>query len=372
MSTVNEFHHKAMDFAALAFREQRYGNDRESLYFFQQAFENECAAIDAMVEPIEPTYSVLHRSAATLALDCKDLRRAEQLAARALAQEPPYTIAQELREVLEQVKFRRHMEEINIELKRDEIQLSLYGPVAGIGFANPKDVFERIESATKLIIRTAERKMGIPFRERGQPERMIREHFQPWISVPRAGSFVIDLKFTSTTGQLSFPDMSITAEVIDEFMGLMETLDILEVAEIQERIPDHAYLSNFLGLAKKIAPDGKNVDKVGLISIGSSGQRSIIITKLASDVPLPPPTEPTFLEPEFVEIQGTLRYADAINRNHKSIRIVDFEGNTHDIRVPPGMMDVIVPSLWELPVVVKGVRADKVIELQEIEEREEG
>ena len=103
MSTINDRHHKAMDFTALAFRERARGNAEKAHEFFEQALKYEVAAIDALGEEyIEPTYSVLHRSAATLALDCKQYRRAEQLAAKALAQEPPGEIAVELRDVLAQ------------------------------------------------------------------------------------------------------------------------------------------------------------------------------------------------------------------------------------------------------------------------------
>ena len=371
MSTANELHNEAMDLAARGFREQRYGHDEESLYFFQQALASECAAIDAMAEPIEPTYSVLHRSAATLALDCNDLRKAEQLAAKALSQEPPFAIAEELREVLELVKFRRYLEQIDVELNPDEVQMTLDGPAVGVGFINPKDVIGRIECSIKLMTRIAERLMNLPFRQRGQPGREVRNHFHPWISVPRAGSFIVDLKFTSSTGQLAFPDLSITAEVIDEFMDLMATLEAPEITELQERIPDHAYLSNFLSLAKEIAPDGLSVNKVGLTSTGSGGRRSVMVTQNASTVPLPPPMEPTFVEPDPVELQGTLRYADSIDQDHKNIKIIDTEGKTYDIRVSPGMMDVIMPSHWDIPVIVKGLRTNKIIELQQIQKMEE-
>ena len=103
MSALNELHDKAMDLAFFALRERSQGNDAKALPLFRQAFELELAAIEAMQEYIEPTFSVLHRSAATLAIDCNELRKAEQLAASALARDPPEFIAQQLREVLEQV-----------------------------------------------------------------------------------------------------------------------------------------------------------------------------------------------------------------------------------------------------------------------------
>lgn len=103
MSSLNELHDKAMDLTFFALRERSQGNEQKALPLFHQALELELAAIDALEEYIEPTYSVLHRSAATLALDCNNLRKAEQLAAKALAMEPPDFVAEELREVLGQV-----------------------------------------------------------------------------------------------------------------------------------------------------------------------------------------------------------------------------------------------------------------------------
>ena len=103
MSALNELHDKAMDLTFFALRERRHGNEAKALPLFRQALQLEIAAIDTLDEYIEPTYSVLHRSAATLALDCNELRKAEQLAANALAKEPPEFVADQLREVLEQV-----------------------------------------------------------------------------------------------------------------------------------------------------------------------------------------------------------------------------------------------------------------------------
>ena len=109
MNNLNELHDKAMEFASFALRERRHGNEDTACPLFKQALELELAAIDALEEYIEPTYSVLHRSAATLALDCNELRKAEQLAAKALAKEPPAFIADQLREVLEQVYSKWNM-----------------------------------------------------------------------------------------------------------------------------------------------------------------------------------------------------------------------------------------------------------------------
>ena len=102
MSEINRLHDEAMDYAALALFERAKGNPEKAAPLFERALEYEVAAIDALDRYVEPTYSVLHRSAATLALDCKQYRTAEKLAAKALAKDPPRFIAEELYDVLDQ------------------------------------------------------------------------------------------------------------------------------------------------------------------------------------------------------------------------------------------------------------------------------
>ena len=108
MSEINKLHRRAMDLTALAFIERTRGNTEKASELFEQALENEVAAIGALDEYVEPTYSVLHRSAATLALDCNQYHKAEKLVAKALAKEPPAEIAEELRDVLKQANSQLH------------------------------------------------------------------------------------------------------------------------------------------------------------------------------------------------------------------------------------------------------------------------
>ena len=108
MSAINHLHNEAMDLAYFGLLERARGNLVEAIGIFEEALEKELAAIgelEATDRVIEPTYSVLHRSASTLALDCNQWRLAEQLAAKALSKVPPPEIAEELRDLLEQVSF---------------------------------------------------------------------------------------------------------------------------------------------------------------------------------------------------------------------------------------------------------------------------
>lgn len=107
MSQLHELHHNAMRLVDAADQARRAGNVQAAREQLRQAFEQErqAAAVSAADVNLEPTRSVLHRSAASLALECGALREAERLIAVALSGNPPEEIAEELRDLLEQVYF---------------------------------------------------------------------------------------------------------------------------------------------------------------------------------------------------------------------------------------------------------------------------
>lgn len=104
MTRASDLHDKAMEQANLAFIARMRGDEAQAKTLFEQAFAHEIEGIAALEERerVEPWLSVLHRSAATLALDCERPRDAEKIAAKALAQDPHPEIADELRDVIKQ------------------------------------------------------------------------------------------------------------------------------------------------------------------------------------------------------------------------------------------------------------------------------
>ena len=108
MSALDKFHNKAMEVAFFADQERRRGNEKQAAELFKQALDLELKALDEITEPVEPTYSIMHRSAGWLALDCNKPRLAEQLACKALVGDPHPKIAEELRDLLAETYARMH------------------------------------------------------------------------------------------------------------------------------------------------------------------------------------------------------------------------------------------------------------------------
>lgn len=372
MSTLDKLHDQAMEAAFLADLERRKGNEEQAEELFRKALDLERKAIAEMTNPVEPTWSILHRSAGWLALDCKQPRLAEQLACTALTGDPSPEIAEELRDLWEQSNFRRHLELSGVTLEQDEVQLSLSGQAVGFGFIDSSEFSKRVDDSSKLIHRIVERQMKKPFREKGPPLKDVKDRYPLFVSVPRAASFAVTLKLGRPDDQLSFPGMLGVGEILDEFMDLMELVNDSRVSEIEERISDPVYTRNFLGLTKKIAPDGERIRQVGFTSLRRGVRRSVEITKPASEIAPAPIEEPSSVETEPIQLQGTLRYADATHDKGNRIKIVDKEQKAHTVEVPEGMMNDIVRPMWDSVVAIKGVRKGNLIELQEISELQEG
>lgn len=362
MKQIIELHNQAMDQAEMALMAKLKGDFSQFDMLTREAFENERRAAELACQDInnEPTRSVLLRSAASLALDCVEYREAERLIAVALAGSPPNEIAEELRDLLEQVYFQRHLELRGVSLSPNEFQMSIAGDEVGYGMANSGEFLKRVSNTETLIYRTAERKRGRPFREKGRVQKELKQEFELFVSVPRAASFAITLKLGGTIDQLGlFSD-----EVIDELFSCIELFNAKKEEELKKRIDNDAYYVNFKGIAKQIAPDGKRVKMVGFTAVREGTHKKVALTIPSKMIESAIKAE--IAQEERVRIQGQLKLADATSRREGVIGLVDEQGKQHEIIVPEGMMSDIVKPLWEDIVIVSGLKIGKKIRLEDI------
>ena len=103
-TAINELHEKAMKLSEEAFYAKRSSQDNVAQEKYLEAFEYEKAAAMLLINTyeIEPTRSVLFRSAACLLLNLPDptyehFREAEKMVAFGLSGNPPHEVAEELR-----------------------------------------------------------------------------------------------------------------------------------------------------------------------------------------------------------------------------------------------------------------------------------
>lgn len=390
MTPAADLHRKAMALADEAMLLSLHGQTRAALALYKDALglERE-AAFAAVTERVgEPTISILLRSAATLALDAQETREAERLVATALSMSPADDIANELRDLLEQIHFRRHLELRGIKLNQAEFQFAMNGPAVGFGIVRSEEFVDRVSTIETVLYRTAERELGKPYRDAGRRSKALQEDVAVYVSVPRAASFAVtfklgyDVQLPLFEGDTTFAD-----KVIDEVLTCFEMLDRRDDESIKERIKDQAYLTNFVALARKVAPDGDRITGIGFTAPAQEGApREVTFRRRAKDirpaVPIAPPVQvaASLVQGQTVTITGRLLFASELAHANE-IRL-DMEGSsTHEgisipgalilgdavrVRVPEGMMSDIVKPLWGERVTIEGRREDDALLLTNI------
>jgi hypothetical protein len=105
MSDTRELHDSAMDLFELALLTARTGDLAQSRILFNQALEKETAAADSVAADydLEPTRSILHRSAASIALRIGAVQRARQYIDAGLMGRPPEEVRQEMETLSQQI-----------------------------------------------------------------------------------------------------------------------------------------------------------------------------------------------------------------------------------------------------------------------------
>ncbi|HAG81350.1 MAG TPA: hypothetical protein DCL61_09295 [Cyanobacteria bacterium UBA12227] len=124
MNQIQTLHQQAMDLAEAAAVARLRGAIEQAAQLTRQAFEQETQAANliASVLDAEPTRSVLHRSAASLAIECGELRAAERLIATALSGSPPPEIAEELKDLFIQINLNQYLKRQGLDIDISELQ----------------------------------------------------------------------------------------------------------------------------------------------------------------------------------------------------------------------------------------------------------
>ena len=312
-------------------------------------------------EESEPTRSVLHRSAASLAFRCGEYREAERLIARALLGNPPEEIADELRRLNNKINFHLRLQfnemriginEFSIKLRGDEISESL----------TPEQLFtSRITNFRKMLLNTIGHQNGHDFASSAKLKS--RKKYTLFLSPFTHGSFHIVFKL-GLTKQQSLPELGSFDGIFNTILNNFNLLNSGQYKELQECFREPAYYHNFVVLAKEIAPDGSRVAAVDLGARVEGEQRQVLLERSRDDLSaalMPVNAEPAneLRRTEDIRtVTGTLQYADAMEANEVKLQDTNSK-KTWAITVPAGMMRNIVRPYFDERVQITGVRMAK-------------
>lgn len=374
MKKITELHDHAMLLADKADIKSAACKEKQASKLYLQAYELELEAADILFKSgsIEPTSSIIHRSAASLAMQLDKYLEAERLICRALSGNPPIEIAEQLRNLWEQVTFRRHLKIEDVTISNVEIVISMWGKYIGQGFASCDEVIARLTNAQKLLYRTAARLSKIPFNENNFKPRNLQENFQVWTSTPKAASYAFVLRVGSKHKQQMMSFMPDPSKIITELMDCFELINKNQFNAIQQKFDDEAYLRNFIALTDLLAPNNK-ITAVGLSSNINNNTRELSLQKPRfihddeyNNLFSKGKITVNYYEP--CQAEGRLLVADSNKLNNGIITIVDSVNKAHNIHVPKGMMSDIVRPYFEKLVIISGVKCGGKFVLESISE----
>ncbi len=316
-------------------------------------FEELAACSFAPSPDHEPTRSILFRSAASLAYQCRQYRHAETLIYRGLLGHPPNVIRRELKELLQTVTFEEHLDLDGLALSSSQIALSLWGDVIGHGFADSSLVHSRWSALNKLLYRTTERLLGIKYRDKGEPSTQVKSQFRVYASVPMAASYAIVFRVGGQFEQESLFGLS-PGKVVSEILSTFQMIEADDVSSLEKVFGSNEdYLINFYGLAGQIVPDGRAIKNVGLTGRGVGEQITNVpirksrprVREQASRLNL----MSTIADAVETCIEGTLEAADnntkADSKAQGFVAVRDASNQRTKILVPVGLMaDVVRPN----------------------------
>lgn len=353
MNSTRELHRQAMEIADQAFIARRASLHEQSMTLFQNAYQLELEAAQRTNK--EPGRSVLHRSAATLALHGQLFREAEKAVALALAGDPSPEIAHELREVFEKIGFHRHLSLQGLTLDSSELQMSIVGNAIAEGMALISDVVSRVQNLEKLIVRTAQRINKKPFK----PMPKENKGYSLFMSAPRTGSFAVTLR-VGQPQQPMLAELDDKERIIDDVILNLSLLNDNKIDDLRNSIPEKDYLDSFVGIAKNIAPDGDNVKMVGVTALRKGTEISVGFSTVSKNIKFVLDSEfedanVGEVAKESFQIVGELLVGNAISN---SVIIVDDSKKRHTIKVSEAIAEDVVRPYFGSRVIVDVARTE--------------
>lgn len=365
MSTVRELHDKAMKLAHLAMVARHSQEWERAETLARQAYEHEAQAAELVSEDqvSEPTRSILYRSAASLAYQCKEFVIAQRLIAKGLSGYPPPQVEQELKDLYEQMNFELHLQVRGLTLENEDFQLSMQGAGVGYGTILYDEFVKRIKTTRTLIDRTIQRVMGVTYQRSGRVAKTYRP-FVPALSAARPSSFAITIKLAVAKGE-QIPLLITAAQVIDEIMAGVELINNADEKGLRERIQQDNYYRNFIALTRDIAPDGEKISFVGFTSL----RKAVSLTRQRSQIEISPEAEKGDVGRTPIRVEGILDYATA-RRHKEAIGLTTEDGKEYTIVVQEGLDD-LVRAYFKQWVLVTGLYDQKLIYLKDVQASDE-
>lgn len=345
------FHDLAMEQADRAHFARRNGNIEAYLQFTHDSYVNEAKAAQFLrQDPSHHMYAILHRSAATLAYRCGEYRAAESLIVQGLDPRPSDRLRNELHDLLRKVLLHESRGYAYPPLVENEIVVSLTGVEADNGELEAESNATIISDYKHLLRTLTGVVRKFPFHELSKFD----ENYRVLTAVPAKGSFRISMKLIEI-GQLSLSFHDDVESVFDKVIESLDSLNDGNTSALEKSLGDEDYYHHFMQLARKLAPDGKQLNAISVEANIQGASKSVVIDRTTDEIDniYSPPLEKDTTEEvyqvstEIVTLSGTVWAADG-KKDADQVEFFDDDGGRWWITVPENLGKDVVRPHFEL------------------------
>lgn len=358
-STAEHQHKRAMEIAELAVKKSGEKEHELASVLYAAALQHEMSVVNLLRDQydIEPSRSIICRSAATLALDCGKIDDAERIAATGLAGNAPPEIASELRDILFEVQYLRHVG-ASPAMSEDVVRLTISGPAIVGHRIDPEVFFPRIEAMYSIISRVQEKLQNRHFRPSSRRLKSLTEELPVQVEPSINGEFGVDFHTRIQQPRLKMDNQS------DDGVANSTLRVISDVSEGRKNSlmkfcnRDEAYYRYFVATVRSLLPDGKKVKNVGVFTKDKQLNRVGVKLTYASK------TQSKTMslvkkEQSHVQAVGVLSGAVQVGSQRKSrvkvTTVVDGETSDQSFTVPAGITSEFLAKYWNANVIVTGI-----------------
>ena len=323
------------------------GDQSVARELYAKAAEAEERALESIDLSKPRTYGITAISAVSLRHKAMQENEASILAHRCLGSDRLPNFARvQLDELLDTI--RRNA--AGFDLAEAQLLVSLSGGSLVPGGAPMDLIASKSQKMGALLYRTVEYLKQLPHRNRGEPQKDIRDSFKPWIFQAAPGSYQFAVSVQQARQLSMFDDINILpSDIVSRLFAILQACSESPENRLTEIVPDVSYRTTFLKLTRDMAPTGNQFRRLD-IRIGDVANSLVLVpsTRNAiSDAIRAIPSD----RPEGAddEIRGILR---ALHLDRDWIEVMDEDHNSQRIERVGEEVDDRLGPMVNGPVVV--------------------
>jgi hypothetical protein len=278
MTSVRELHDAAMQYAQHALIARAKEQAALSRSYAEDAYKHEIQALQMFLQlvdvddaDLEPTRSILHLSAASLAYQAALLEESRDLAQQGLQGQPSHRVRAALQELLADVDFLLNPP---TSLEPDQLQLTLVGQAILKSGAIWYDEFHKWLHSMVQSVRLAVQ----------QPTRLspqaARAALHPIVYPVQPGSAIITVQFQRAPTQqdsLAADDIPVA---IGQVVSAIAAINDSNLTAFSQQFPNPQDQRTFLIYLRDLAPDGERVHRM---RVRGNGQ-ALVFRRTADEI----------------------------------------------------------------------------------------